>query len=120
MDEKAAGFWPAAGESKNMSADANAESRESKNRAPGGGAELVCFLRFAPTLSPTLGCSHIQETGQFGKFQIVMFSGDADPVNDVLRSGRVTNISHKRRGMARKEHIDGDLRFGRCGPRGGR
>lgn len=98
-----------------MSAVSMAEFGESKNRAPGGGAELVCFLRFAPTLSPTLGCCRIQETGQFGKFQIVMFSGDADPVNDVLRSNGVTNISHKRRSVAHKEHIDGDLRFGRCG-----
>lgn len=98
-----------------MSAVSMAESGESKNRAPGGGAELECFLRFAPTLSPTLGCLRIQETGQFGKFQIVMFSGDVDPVNDVLSSASVTNISHKRRGMARKEHIDGDLRFSGCG-----
>jgi hypothetical protein len=53
MDEKAAGFRPAAGESKKMSADANAESGESMNRAPGGGVELEVFLRLAPTLSPT-------------------------------------------------------------------
>jgi len=43
------------------------DSGESLNRAPGGGAELVCFLRFAPTLSPKLGCCRTQETGQFGK-----------------------------------------------------
>jgi hypothetical protein len=67
MDEKAAGFWPAAGESKKMSAGSRAEAGESLNRAPGGGAELICFLRLAPTLSPTFGCLRIQETGQFGK-----------------------------------------------------
>ena len=67
MDEKAAGFWPAAGESKKMSAEFKAESGESLNRAPGGGAELICFLRLAPTLSPTLGCCRTQETGRSGK-----------------------------------------------------
>jgi len=50
-----------------MSAGSRAEAGESLNRAPGGGAELICFLRLAPTLSPTFGCLRIQETGQFGK-----------------------------------------------------
>jgi hypothetical protein len=70
MDEKTAGFWPAAGESKKMSVDSSADWGESMNRAPGGGAELICFLRLAPTLSPTFGCLRIQETGQFGKSKL--------------------------------------------------
>lgn len=53
-----------------MSVDSSADWGESMNRAPGGGAELICFLRLAPTLSPTFGCLRIQETGQFGKSKL--------------------------------------------------
>jgi hypothetical protein len=59
LDEKAAGFWPAAGGSKKVSAEV---SEESENRSEPGGA--VLFLRRVPTLSPTRGRLRAQETGR--------------------------------------------------------
>jgi hypothetical protein len=58
-DEKAAGFWPAAGRSKKSSEEA---ADESETRELPGGA--LVFLRRIPTLSPTCERLRAQETGR--------------------------------------------------------